>query len=394
MKDIVKSVKCSGCAACYNICPKNAIDMRQDERGFLVPIINKDKCVECGLCKKVCPILQKSESNPPTKKAYVAKNSMDIRKNSSSGGIFSFLASKIIDKNGVVYGARFEKDLSIIHDRAENIEEIKAFCGSKYSQSEVKNSYKNVYEDLSKGREVLYSGCPCQIAGLKSYLEQRKCSTEKLYTQDFICHGVASPRFYRDYVKFYESKYKSRAISINFRGKPKLGKFQNMIINFENGKSFTAISTNQDIFYYHFLNNLVLRESCYNCNYANIRRVSDITLADCFSVKEDLQEFDDKRGLSFVMINSEKGEELFQNAERMLQIRAVNIADYMQSNMQQPSEKPKSYDSFWNEYLEKGFLTAIKKHGNYNVKNMVKKFVIYLINILGIEGWIKKMLKK
>lgn len=304
------------------------------------------------------------------------------------------MATKILRQNGTVYGAKFDENQNIVHGKAMDDIEIKKFQGSKYSQSSIGKIYKAVLDDLTKGQYVYFSGCPCQVAGLYSFLEIKRCPVEKLITQDFICHGVSSPKFYHDYLSFYEKKYHSKAKAVNFRGKPKPGKFQNMVIDFENGKRYMAISTNQDIFYYHFLNNLVLRPSCYQCAYASLDRVADVTLADCFHLKEELKNFDDRRGISFVMASTEKGKALIEDSCNEIQIRSVDVHDYMQVNMKTPTRKPALYETFWKEYSDKGFISAISKYGNYNMKNRIKKLMIIIINILGVEEFVKQKVKK
>ena len=397
MKVLDKQEVCTGCGACLNICPKEAIVMKADEKGFAYPYIEEDKCVKCGLCKKVCPALKSRETREKRDiDAFIAKNSLEERLESSSGGIFSFLSAKILKQQGTVYGAKFDENQNIVHGRAKDEVEVKEFRGSKYSQSSIEDTYKKVWVDLLSEQYVYFSGCPCQIAGLYSFLEMKKCSTEKLITQDFICHGVASPRFYQDYLKFYEKKYRAKAKTVNFRGKPKLGKFQNMIIEFENGKKYQAISTNQDIFYYHFLNNLVLRPSCYQCSYASLDRIADVTLADCFHIKEDMKDFDDRRGISFILASTDKGKDLMKvkDSSDEVQIKTVSVWDYMQVNMKMPTRKPALYEAFWKEYGNKGFLSAISKFGNYNMKNRIKKLVIIIINIVGIEEFVKCKVRK
>lgn len=395
MKILDNQETCSGCSACLNICPKHAIVMKVDEKGFLYPYVDENKCVNCGLCKKVCPLAkQRGTKVDEGVDAFVAKNNLKERLESSSGGVFSAFASQIIERQGSVYGAQFDECQNIVHGRANNMTEMKEFRGSKYSQSAIEQSYKDVLKDLSEGRDVYFSGCPCQVAGLYSFLELQKCSTERLYTQDFICHGVASPKFYHDYLKFYEKKYHSKAKRVNFRGKPKEGKFQNMTIDFENGKRYQAISTNQDIFYYHFLQNLILRPSCYQCVFATLDRVADVTLADCFHIKDEMKEFDDRRGLSFIMANTDKGKYLMKKASEQISVKKVDVNDYMQVNMKMPTKKPTKYEVFWNEYINKGFLSAISKYGNYNVKNRFKKLIITIINILGIDEFVKRKMKR
>lgn len=387
---------CTGCSSCVCSCPVHAIKMKEDEKGFLYPVIDLTVCIHCGLCQRACPAISDNikQDGHGTMEAYVGKNEDDIRIKSSSGGLFSAFAKEVLKQEGIIYGAEFDKQLKVVHEREDSAAGIELFRGSKYVQSDINSVFCNVFQDLQKGKKVYFSGCPCQVAGLLSYLKIKNCSIDNLYTQDFVCHGVASPQFYRDCIKYYEKKFNSKAIKVNFRGKPRPGKFQSMIIDFENKKQYIADSTNQDLFYYHFLNNLVLRPSCFKCKYAKKNRVADITLADCFHIQKDMEQFDDRKGLSLVMINTAKGKQIFEKCKDQLCLKSIQLRQYMQPNMKNPTPKPINYDSFWSEYSTVGFISAISKYGNHNFKNYVKKLGIAFINRLGMDELIKQILRK
>lgn len=308
MKEILNKNKCSGCHACYNICPKNAISMVEDEAGFKYPVIDQKKCIDCGMCKKACPSTNKSKEIKKDIKAYAAYNkNYDERINSSSGGMFILLAKEIIKRNGVVFGASFDKNFDVIHTYAETEEELKQFMGSKYTQSTIGSAYKKVKGFLDKDRYVLFSGTPCQIEGLKSFLKK---DYDKLYTQDIICHGVPSSKVWRKYLKYQEDKSKEKIKNISFRNKDHGWSMFGMKILFDKNSYYKNLQ--DDIYLRTFLKNICLRESCYNCDFKKKYRISDITLADYWGIDHVHKDMNDNKGTSLIIVNSKKGKELFE----------------------------------------------------------------------------------
>lgn len=211
--------RCCGCSACMNICPNNAIKMKIDNKGFKYPIVDDEKCVNCGLCDKVCPY-----NNEYTKKEIYNKsvayggwnNNDEIRKNSTSGGIFSAISKYVLDNNGLICGAIYDDNLKVIHEIVDNIENLKKINGSKYVQSDMKDNFKKIKKYLEDGKLVLFSGTPCQVSGLNSFLGKEY---ENLYTCDIVCHGVPSPKVFEKYKKELEKAKNSEIININFRDK-------------------------------------------------------------------------------------------------------------------------------------------------------------------------------
>lgn len=198
MIDILDKKDCCGCSSCVQRCPKQCITLKEDNEGFLYPIVNKEICISCGLCEKVCPVLSQGEPRKPLK-VYAAKNQdEEIRRQSSSGGVFTLLAEQVIREGGVVFGAIFDENWEVKHDFAETIEGLAPFRGSKYVQSRIDDNYKKAERFLNQGRKVLFSGTPCQIAGLKRFLRNEY---DNLLTVDFVCHGVPSPGVWRQYLK-------------------------------------------------------------------------------------------------------------------------------------------------------------------------------------------------
>ena len=227
---------CMGCHGCYNICPKSCITMESDSEGFWYPKVDEDKCIECGLCEKVCPIINPIKEMDYRIIAFACKNKdNEVRKLSSSGGVFSLLCNYVISKNGVVFGAAFDKEFNVRHMFAETLEECEKFRGSKYVQSKIGDTYIEAKKFLDKGRLVLFSGTPCQISGLESFLMKKY---ENLIMVDIACHGVPSPLVYKNYIKLLEEKNKSHMNSLSFRDKSTGWSKYSIKVDFNNGMNF------------------------------------------------------------------------------------------------------------------------------------------------------------
>lgn len=380
MEQVYKEKKdCTGCSACYSICPKGAITMAQDEKGFKYPLIDKGKCVNCGMCVKVCPIKNSNKIQIENQKVYAAKNkNLDTRLKSSSGGVFGELAKYIIqEQNGCVFGVVFDEGKKAKHIKIEDIKQIKLLQTSKYVQSDVNNTYEKVRNELLADRYVLYSGTPCQIAGLLNALHS--INKEKLITCDIVCHGVPSPQILNDYQKVLEKKYKSKIKNINFRHKNQYGT-QNLLVEFENGKKYIE-KCSVDTYYKLFSKNYTLRESCYECSFSNTNRVSDITLGDFWGIKKTINNFDDNKGVSLVILNTSKGKDIFKKIQDKFEIAESNSKDCLQPNLIRPTEMPKKYNHFWMDYIKKGYKRTSKKY-------------ILLLNIERVKRKVTKIVRR
>lgn len=374
MIEIIDKSECCGCHACYSACPKNAIDMIVDENGFKIPKIKKELCINCGKCDKVCPIKNRDDvKNKPT--AYAAYNKdMNIRLKSSSGGIFSLLAEYILNLGGVVFGARFNEKFEVVHDYITRKDDILKFQGSKYVQSIIGNSYKEVKKFLEEGKYVLFTGTPCQVAGLLKYLNK---SYDKLYTQDFICHGCPSPKVWSQYLKYQKDLNKIRSIKeINFRNKKNGWSKYSMLINYD-GNQYN-VSHDTDYFMKAFLSDLCLRDSCYNCKFKGKHRTSDITLADFWGIDNILPEMNQEDfGTSLVIVNSEKG----KNTLKKLNEIVIQEVDFEKSVYYNPSyeksvKKPKNRKKFFMEIDEMDFAQCV--NSNTRSPGILKKVFIKL----------------
>lgn len=315
--------------SCMNICPRNAINICEDNTGFKYPKINKELCINCGLCKKVCPVVNKMEENTYNIKAFACKNkNIENRLKSSSGCIFILLAKYIIKNGGVVFGARFNEKLEVVHDYIETEEDINLFMGSKYVQSNINNTYKKAKKFLLENKLVLFTGTPCQIEGLLKFLGK---DYENLYTQDIICHGVPSPKLWRKYLEFLKQENGEVPITVNFRDKKTAG-WNNYHVNYIYKNKEENVYHNNDIYMNLFLENIALRNSCYNCQFKKTVRKSDITIADFWGIDNINPNINDEKGVSAVLINSKKGEKLFENIKNEIEYYNVKVTDIEKYN--------------------------------------------------------------
>lgn len=308
MLNIQDKSLCCCCTACEQACPKHCITMTGDEEGFLYPEVDKNTCIDCGLCEKVCNELHPFEERVPLKVLAAINKNEEVRMKSSSGGIFYLLAEKTISEGGVVFGARFDENWQVVIDYAEDLQGVKAFMGSKYVQARMENAYTDVMRFLREGRKVLFSGTPCQVAGLHKFLRK---PYDNLLTVDFICHGTPSPMVWRKYLDEAICDCK-RISNIQFRNKSK--DWKNFCLHISYNRKEKAVSLlsphASNPFMRAFLHDIILRPSCYTCKARSGRSHSDITLADFWGVSTVIPEMDDNKGTSLVFVHSEKGSEV------------------------------------------------------------------------------------
>lgn len=306
MEQIIEKNKCTGCTACMNICPKHAISMVEDEEGFKHPVIDQDKCIDCGLCKKTCPVLN-TVSNKSFNKCYVAynKDKKSTLIKASSGNIFELVAKHILNENGIVIGAAFDNDNKLKHIAIADIKDLNKLKGSKYLQSDLNNIFSYIKENINV-KKILFVGVPCQVAGLKAYLKK---DYDNLITIDLVCHGVPSPKLFAKYIKELEIENNAKVINYNFRDKVSGWDTYSNTITFKN-KHITELHNNNK-YMKLFLTDIALRESCYDCNFKTGNKYSDITLGDFWGVKKYYPDMYNKNGVSAIIINTEKGNNIF-----------------------------------------------------------------------------------
>lgn len=298
---------CTGCAACDAACANKCISMSQDRDGFYRPVIAQDQCVRCGRCEDICPVLNHKAPAEivPTAIAAYAESSA-LRHRSSSGGLFSVLAEAILRENGAVCGAALTEDLSVEHIVVRDPKELSRLRGSKYVQSRMGNCLQLVKSLLIQGIPVLFSGTPCQVEGLLAYLGK---DYDCLYTIDLICHGVPSEKVWKSYLRCREKEAGSPVATADFRSKSSGWHSFSMELRFQNG-SIRNQTIKEDPYMKAFLNNLCLRESCYQCSFKSLSRRSDLTLGDFWGIETLLPELDNAEGVSVAFIQSEKGQRL------------------------------------------------------------------------------------
>lgn len=357
--------KCFGCQACRNVCPVSAIAVLSDEKGFLRPVVDQDKCNQCGLCIKVCPV-EKTEGScqnvagPHVYAAWI-KNS-NIRMQSTSGGLFYAIASYVIDQGGVVFGARWTDDWQVAHDYCLKREDLCKFVGSKYIQSDIGNCYSIVKRFLTEGRSVLFSGTPCQVAGLKTFLQK---TYDNLLCVDLVCHGVPSHAVFKKYLQMIETGHKDKVTDIKLRHKEPLWSSCSVRIAFKRAEPYLS-RVQVDPFFAGFTSNVFLRISCYTCPYATVRRQGDLTIADYWGyVPSGWRYTDFDRGCSLVLANSSLGEKTFSAISRMLVYEEKTIEDAIRGNpsLQHPFFKAGNSDAFWQDFRAGMEFTALaRKH--------------------------------
>ena len=377
--------ECCGCSACVNVCPKQAIHMEYDEKGYLYPIISEDLCIDCKLCEKVCPLKAEKEETLFEKKAYGVKNKDDAeRRNSSSGSVFIEVAKYILHKQGVVYGVELTSDYRVKHNRAETIEQARKFQGSKYVQSEKNKIFQLVQEDLKEGKVVLFTGTPCEVDGLKNFLRKEY---ENLYTLDLICHGVPSTKLFNLYLAEREKKSNTKIKTLTFRDKNYGWRNQELSIEYENGTNYHSPIWEDD-FYRLFTSNYVLRDSCYTCKFANMERKGDITIGDFWNIKNVSEKFEDKLGVSSIVVNSEKGQRLFESLRNDFDVIECSLNDITQRNLQAPSEYPERYGEFQKDCCQKGFEYCLKKYGSMGLLEKIRR------TLSPVKQKVKRVLQK
>lgn len=342
--------KCTGCTGCYAKCPVGAIEMIQNEKGFYVAYIHEDKCIHCNLCKKICPQnMGSTKKNDPLATYACWGRDEQTREESTSGGLFTVLSNLILEKNGVIFGAHFDLNFKVIHGYIEKREDLSKMRGSKYVQSYVGSSFKGAKSFLEKDRWVLFSGTACQIAGLKAYLGKEYPT---LLTIDVLCHGVPSPKVFKDY-KDCMSKNQDSIENIRFRYKKPSWTVFSMRIDYKN-KNMYCKDTFTDPYIVGFLQDFTTNEVCSQCQYVGTKRVSDITLADFWGYISEKKKYrNNEKGISLCLVNTEKGKAIFKEIKNSIIYVEKSLEEAKNGNrcLAKSFSKNPSYDLFWEEYL-------------------------------------------
>lgn len=382
---------CCGCTACEHICPTNAIRMVADEEGFLYPEIKQELCIDCGLCKKVCPIQNKFDKDDrfDEPQVYATKHkSNKVRMESASGAAYPAISDCFLKESNIVYGVKFSEKFYVHHDRAENSQERDEFKGSKYIQSDLRDTFIRIKDDLIGGKGVLFTGTGCQVGGLINYLNVKKVNIDNLITNDLICHGAPSPLLWNEYLDFIQQK--DELVSYTFRDKGVGWHGYNVRVKYKEGKE--KLNTPDIRIYANlFGSNLALRPSCYHCKFTNLKRPSDIMIGDFWGIEKILPEIDDNTGISLMLINTPKGAKIFNKIKSDLDIWESNTQDCLQPNLIKPTKCPENRERFWDEYYNMGFKFIAKRYGGYSIRRRIKKIIVNLLKQLGLYEVVKSI---
>jgi coenzyme F420-reducing hydrogenase beta subunit len=384
---------CTGCRACEHICPQHCISMTPNEDGFLYPEIDQEKCVKCGLCDRRCPIHLTFNNDLQQPKVYATYlRDQEKLMQSSSGGAFFAIASYVLENGGVVFGCAFNQNLEAVHICIRDAKGLSRLHGSKYVQSDTLDTFSQAKEYLEKGIPVLYTGTPCQIAGLKAFLTK---DYAHLITVDLICHGVPSPIFFKRYISWLEQKIHGKVVSYQFRDKTKCGGSHSGKILYKRRENFISknISPTLDPYYSLFLKGDNHRPCCYNCKYASPNREGDFTIGDYWGIEQIHPELPTQQGISLLMVNSCKAFNLMPKISTSLKLVETTLEQAAAQNHQltHPTPKSEKRDALmsamrkgdfeqvvvlWHRYYRKEILLAqIKSMIPPKIKATIKRFV-------------------
>lgn len=359
---------CVGCRSCEQSCPKKCIEMVENIEGFSYPVINKNICINCGVCLKSCPVsVERNEIGHPIEVyAFRAKNSSRLF-HSASGGAADTAAKVVLEENGVVYGAAYDSCLSVHHIEVTDDIGRKKLQSSKYVQSDTESTFLQAKHQLEKGRTVLFTGTPCQIAGLYSFLNGEY---ESLYTVDLVCHGVPSPLLFKKYIEWRGKKMGGKIVSFNFRSKHKKG-WGTQYQTKTKTKTKTSILS-LDRYGKHFMEGDCYRECCYHCRFANTNRPADLTVGDFWGIEKSHPEFSSFLGVSMVLVNTEKGRKLLDKMKIDAEIIEATLEEvlYRQGNLIRPTKRPAARDSFYHKLNEENYIEKLRV--GFQLKERIK----------------------
>lgn len=375
MQILPKKEICCGCSACFSICNQKAIFMVPNNEGFRYPKIDTTKCIKCGMCKQVCPVLKIPESFGNEDNTVFAAKARDnnLRLKSSSGGVFSLLANYILKSNGIVVGAAFSEDYrKVSHIMIDSPKQLDRLRGSKYVQSDIGSVYASVKRLLEEKKKVLFSGTGCQIAGLRNYLKKKY---DNLYLIDVVCHGVPSPKLWSEYLEQIEKVFHEKAMQISFRFK--VSGWEQFGMEVKSDKHYYFRELSDDPYLCAFQKNLNLRESCYCCKLKSSAGISDISLGDLWGASEIVPDFYDNKGISFVYIHSNKGQELLECIAKDIQLVPIDIkaAIAQNPNIAVSAKRPDGRTYFYVDLMNSSLKKTLKKYTKKSKKDKIRGFI-------------------
>ena len=386
MIELQAKEKCFGCGACGAICPREAISFTADAEGYLYPAIDPGKCIQCRLCQKVCPVGKQQPLETGYPKAYAAKHRDEhTLRASSSGGVFSALAQRwATRKGGTVYGAVFTPDFGVQHIRAEEDADWKRMRGSKYPQSRLEPQiYHALERDVRAQRRVLFSGTPCQVAAVRSYLECKHLPADNCLFSDLVCHGAASPAVWQAMLEDISNKY-GKPQEISFRAKDEGVSVHLLKIVTEKG-DITQQAKREYAFYNVYSSLCMMRPSCYQCPYSSLKRPGDFTMGDYPDLKRQHPDFFSETGVSSLLVNTAKAETQLPDLEQEMDLLAVPLAAVMQQNLEMPTREPTQREKFWDCFAQDGWSGIQKKYGKLSIpRQLIFQIIVPLCRRLGI----------
>ena len=387
-----KDEKCCGCGACINVCPVGALSYKSNKHYFTIPDIDASKCINCGKCVNACPYTE-LKFEPTAIEVYAVENkNAEILKNSSSGGVFAELALCVLTGNGVVYGCTMDADFKVFHTKVENKEHLQRIMKSKYVQSHTGFCYREIKKDLLEGKKVLFSGTPCMVAGLKSFLGKKDFG-DKLVTVDVVCHGVPSQKMFDAYLEQKNSLLENRITKYTFRDKVKGRDGMKWYTSYETADGKCLRNWPEDSYNYYYMMGFTHRDSCYDCPFASPHRYSDITLCDYWEWAKDNLPFSYKDSVSGVVINTDIGESLFEEIREKFILVESNFESLSSHNsaLLRPMRKPAEREAIMGIWESEGY-AGMEKNFSNNYKKQIFKgrlvrilpywFVYYFHNIL------------
>jgi coenzyme F420-reducing hydrogenase beta subunit len=331
-----EKINCSGCGACEQICPRRSIVMKADPEGFQYPIVDQESCNECGLCQRICPIANnwKNRLIFDQPDVYAARHKTEnTRSRCASGGTFPALAHEILRQGGIVFGAAFDDNFQLRHIDVKTETKLYSLLGSKYVQSIIGDTYQKAKQALKNGKQVLFTGTPCQIAGLNSFLQR---DYENLISCDLFCHGVPSPKVFQKYMESLEQRHHAKIIQYKFRSKIYGWRSYGIQITFSTGEVLNK-TNQQDPYTLGFLENLYLRPICSICPFTTLHRPGDITIGDFWGIEKYMPELDDNKGISAILVNTPKGRRLFEDIQNEMLTRPSDVSQVLQQSLVSPS---------------------------------------------------------
>lgn len=381
----VNKTDCSGCGACTCVCPAKCLSMKSDSEGFYYPYMDNENCINCGKCLSVCSVKSKPKTTDCSRRVFVVQHKDNrIRRESTSGGAFTAIAEYIIKNGGIVFGAGMDENFRVCHMPAYDIEQLALFRNSKYSQSDLGDTFLKIKNYLNEGKKILFSGTPCQVAGLKKFLPD---SDENLITVDVVCRGIPSPLIFEKYIEYQKKRF---------------GEFDKVLFRDKySGYTHTAMSLYRDnVCLYHngleydpmlklFYRGMICRPVCSNCRFKEMKRCSDFTLWDCFSAAEINKAFDDNGGTTFVMLHSGKAEMIFEKIQgniRFCEGKTESVCRSTEEMFKSISHNPERQNFFRDassmlpeELFNKWAPITLKVRLNKLLRNILAKLGLYYI---------------